>query len=120
MESLADIAPIVQGGALAVLLAFLFWLLRAVVRGDWVSKRELDYVRADRDARVAEKDREIEAWKAVAATERARGDIAEDQLGTTLTGFQTLDRFFVALRQVAEGNRHVGTRSPRPAPPDPQ
>jgi hypothetical protein len=99
--------PYVQGGALVLLLAFLAWMLRAIARGDWVPRRELDYVRTDRDARVAEKDREIEAWKAVGATERTRGDIANQQLGTALAGFATLDRFFDALREVAERNQHV-------------
>lgn len=103
---LAAFAPLAQLGATGVLLAVITWLLRAIARGDWVSKRELDYVRADRDARVAEKDREIEAWKAIAATERAGREIVDDQNRGLVAGFHTLDRFFDALRAVAEGGSH--------------
>lgn len=106
---LDDLSPYLDLGATGLLIGFLAWFLRAVARGDWVSKRELDYVRADRDARVAEKTAEAEAWKAVATTERAGREIAMDQNRELVTGFHTLDRFFDALRQVAgeKDHRHV-------------
>lgn len=104
---LADFAPFAQLGATGLLCAFGGWMLRKIASGDWVSRRELDYVRADRDARVAEKDREIEAWKAVAATERTGREIVTDQNHDLTAGFHTLDRFFDALREVAERGRHV-------------
>lgn len=107
---LTDFAPIAQLGATGVLLSVVWWLLRAIARGEWVSRRELDYVRADRDARLAEKDREIAEWRAVAETERTGREVVTDQNRELIGGFRTLDRFWDALRaRMAEGTPHADT-----------
>jgi hypothetical protein len=101
---LAPAANLTAAGLLAGVVA---WLLRAIARGDWVSRRELDYVRADRDARLAASAAETAEWRAVAATERAAREVATDQSRTLLESVRTLDRFYDALRAVAEGDDHV-------------
>lgn len=58
--------PILQGGAVAVLLAVL-WL---VFTGRLVPRSTLDDVRADRDARIAEADRDAERGWALYDSER--------------------------------------------------
>lgn len=103
MGDLAVFAPIAQLGASAVLLTMTGWLLRAIARGDWVSRRELDYVRADRDARLAEKDHEINEWRAVAATERTGREVVTDQNRDLVSGFRTLDKFYDGFRQASSG-----------------
>jgi hypothetical protein len=57
--------PIVQGGAVAVLLAAL-WL---VLRGQLVPRSTLEDVRADRDARVTEASEDAEAWRQLYVSE---------------------------------------------------
>ncbi|WP_068922209.1 hypothetical protein [Planobispora rosea] len=57
--------PIVQGGAVAVLLAAL-WL---VLRGQLVPRSTLEDVRADRDARIAEANADAEAWRQLYVSE---------------------------------------------------
>lgn len=112
---LSTFGPIAQLGAAGVLLGVVYWLIRMIARGDWVPRRELDYVRQDRDARLAEKDREIAEWRAATATERAARDVVSDQNRELITGFRTLDHFYEAFRANAtagtppEGDRHDRT-----------
>lgn len=103
MDELATLAPLAQLGAAGLLLAVAGWLLRAIVRGDWVSRRELDYVRGDRDARLAEKDHEISEWRGVAETERTAREVAVDHARDLASGFTTVERALDALRSNAEG-----------------
>lgn len=106
---LTDFAPIAQLGATGVLLSVVWWLLRAIAKGDWVSRRELDYLRADRDARLAEKEREIAEWRAAFETERHGREIAVEQSGQLLSVSGTLTRTLDALRARGEGGpQHVG------------
>lgn len=110
MNELAAIAPIAQLGASGVLLGVAWYQIRAITRGDWVPRRELDYLRADRDARLAEKDREIAEWRVATATERAGREVVTDQNRQLISGFQTLDQFYEAFRHARDGGGpHVGT-----------
>lgn len=104
-EIAASIAPFAQISAVGALVFVLILLFRAVSAGDWVPRRELDYIRADRDARLQEKDREIAEWRAVAATERTGREVVTDQNRILIDGFATLNRTLDALRANAESNR---------------
>jgi len=105
---LGEFAPFLQLGAAGILLATVAWMLRALVRGDWVSRRELDYVREDRDSRLKEKDSEISEWRAAYETERTGREVVTDQNRELISGFGTVTHTLDALRAVAEGTRHVG------------
>ena len=100
----AAIAPFAQISAVGALIFVLVMLFRAVSAGDWVPRRELDYLRADRDARLEEKDREIAGWRAVAETERTGREVVTDQNGILIEGFATLNRTLDALRTHAESD----------------
>jgi hypothetical protein len=104
----ASIAPFAQISAVGALLFVLVLLFRAVSAGDWVPRRELDYLRADRDARLLEARNETAEWRAAAETERHRADIAVEQSGQLLAVSGTLTRTLDALRAHAEGgDRHA-------------
>jgi hypothetical protein len=83
---LANLAPFLNISAAGLLAAVVWYLLRQISSGQWVPKRELDYVRADRDARLAEKEDQIlrehaaqAEWRAAHETsEAARELLAED------------------------------------------
>lgn len=102
-EIAASIAPFAQISAVGALIFVLVMLFRAVSAGDWVPRRELDYIRADRDARLLEKDREIAEWRAAFETERHGREMAVEQSGQLLSVSGTLTRTLDALRARAEG-----------------
>jgi len=63
--------PIVQGGAVVVLLAVV-WL---IYTGRLVPRSTLDDVRADRDARVKEANDDAEAWRRLWESEHEAHDL---------------------------------------------
>lgn len=64
-------SPVVQLGAVGVLLAGVAVLLRMVVKGTLVPRSVVDDVRKDRDVRVAEAERQARDWKQLYETEHA-------------------------------------------------
>lgn len=102
MEWLAQVAPLAQLTATGALVLILVLLFRAVSSGEWVPKRELDYVRQDRDARLAEKDTEI-AWLRGAheTSERAR-ELLNISTRDALAALRTQEHFFQALHTLAD------------------
>jgi hypothetical protein len=102
MTTLGDIAPYLDLGATGILLAATFWLLRSVVTGHLVPKRELDYLREDRDARLAEKNEEIASWRAAHETSETARDLLNIQNRELAEGFRTFDHFFTEIRRLAE------------------
>lgn len=63
--------PIVQGGAVAVLLAVV-WL---IYTGRLVPRSTLDDVRTDRDARVREANEDADAWRRLWESEHEAHDL---------------------------------------------
>lgn len=102
---LAAFAPIANLGAAGVLLAVAVWLLRVISRGDWVSRRETDYMRADFAARIAEKNTEIAELRAGYETERTAREVAIDHARELASGLSTVERTLEALRVRAESSR---------------
>lgn len=105
---LSDIAPFVDLSATAVLLAVVFYLIRVETRGDRVSKRELDYVRQDRDDRLAEKELEIARertisaeWRAAHETSEQARELQDNQLRDALDALREQRAFFDAFRSLA-------------------
>lgn len=77
-----DLLPVwLDLGLSGVALAALTWVYRAMVRnvlsGDQVPRRELDYLREDRDARLRDKDAEIAREREVTAEWRAAHETSE-------------------------------------------
>lgn len=72
-----EIVPFIQFGAAGVLAGVVWYLLRQISTGQWVPRRELDYMRSDRDARLAEKDEQISREHATAAEWRAAHETSE-------------------------------------------
>lgn len=107
MEGLADLTPFVQLGASGVLLGIVVWIIRALVRGDWVPRRELDYVREDRNARVTEARQESADWRAAHETSEKARELLTEQNRNLIAGLRVVDQFFDALRAVAERGRDV-------------
>lgn len=107
------VAPLLDLGASGVLIGLIIWLIRKreslVSSGEWVPRRELDYIRADRDARLAEKEREIERERQISAEYRAAHETSERAreilLGNSRDLVHTLgslERFFDSFRSILE------------------
>jgi hypothetical protein len=102
MATLGEIAPLLDLGATGILLVATFWLLRSVVTGHLVPKRELDYLREDRDARLAEKNEEIASWRAAHETSETARDLLNIQNRELAEGLRTFDHFFSEIKKLAE------------------
>lgn len=104
---LADLTPFVQLGASGILLGSIVWFGRYFIRlissGEWVSRRELDYVRADRDARLAEKDDEIAYLRGAHETSERAREILNANARDLVGSFRTFEHFFNSMQRVAEG-----------------
>ena len=97
-----DLAPFVQGGAVAALIGVIFYLARQISSGEWVPKRELDYVRADRDSRLAEKEREVAGWRSAHETSERTRELLTGQNRDLIDSLRAQERFFDAFRAVIE------------------
>lgn len=99
---LGEIAPLAQIGASGVLLAAVWWIFRYSTRqistGEWVPRRELDYTRADRDARLAEKDATIAEWRAAHDTSERTRELLNGQNRDLIDALRAQERFFDAFR----------------------
>lgn len=102
MGALSELAPLAQISAAGALVLILVLLFRAVSRGDWVPKRELDYVRQDRDARLAEKDAEITYLRGAHETSERSRELLNQQNRELISSFRTFEHFFDSMRSVAE------------------
>lgn len=96
------LVPLAQVSAAGALVAILVLLIRAVSRGDWVSRRELDYVREDRDARLAEKDAEIAYLRGAHETSERARELVNTSNRELVGSFRTFEHFFDSMRRVAE------------------
>lgn len=119
LESPADLAaatglyPLLDLGISSILVGLIIWFIRRretlVSSGDWVPKRELDYTRSDRDARLAECERQIERERQITAEYRAAHETSE-RARELLTGqnrdlidtLGSLNRFFDSFRAILE------------------
>jgi hypothetical protein len=104
-KEIAGLAQLSLGGLLTVILLV---LLRAWLRGDIVAKRELDYLREDRDARLADRDARIEEarqeaaeWRNAHETSETARELLNVQNRELVDGFRTFEHFFSEIRSVA-------------------
>ena len=110
---LTSLAPVVDLGTTAILVAAIIWFgrwlsqyyIKNISTGEWVPRRELDYTRSDRDARLAEKDAEIERcrvtiseWRAAHETSERTRELLTGQNRELIDTVRNLQRFFDAFR----------------------
>jgi hypothetical protein len=110
---LSAFAPLVDLGTTAALIAAILWFgrwlsqyyIKNISSGEWVPRRELDYTRLDRDARLAEKDAEIERcrvtiseWRAAHETSERTRELLTGQNRDLIDTVRNLQRFFDAFR----------------------
>lgn len=99
-------------GLSGILIGLIVWLMRKreqlVSSGEWVPRRELDYTRADRDARLADKDRQIEAWRAAHETSEKTRELLNGQNRDLIDALRAQERFFDAFRDVIERSADDG------------
>lgn len=112
---LADLTPFVQLGSSGILLASIVWFGRYFIRlissGEWVSRRELDYVREDRNARLQEKDDEIRYLRGAHETSERARELLNVQNRELVGSFRTFEHFFDSMRRIVEGGPDVPTTS---------
>jgi hypothetical protein len=84
-----ELVPFLQVSAAGLLAGVVWYLLRQISTGQWVPRRELDYMRADRDARLAEKDEQINREHAAQAEWRAAHETSEQRGNSSPTTSET-------------------------------
>lgn len=110
---LGEVAPILDLGVSGLLAGVIIWLIRRrealVSSGEWVPRRELDYVREDRDTRLAEKNAEIERlrviiseWRAAHETSERTRELQAGQIRDLVDAFRSSERFFDTFRSFLE------------------
>lgn len=124
MSAITDLAPWLDLGISGVLVGVIVWLIRKreslVSSGDWVPKRELDYLRQDRDARLAEKDAQIARerqvgaeWRAAHETSERTRELLNTQNRDLIDALRAPQRFFDAFQSVLERDEdHTAGDSP--------
>lgn len=100
LPDLSALAPLVDLGAFAVLVAVIFLLIRTVSQGGWVPKRELDYLREDRDAQLADRDRQIAEWRSAWQTSEASREILNNNNRELIEAVRDQTSFYDAFRRV--------------------
>ena len=116
---LGEVAPVLDLGVSGILIGLIIWLIRRrealVSSGEWVPRRELDYLRADRDARLEEKDRQIERERQISqeyraaheTSERAR-ELSAQQVRDAVDALRDNRRFLDAFREHIIEQRSIG------------
>ena len=101
-------AVLVQGGA-AGALAF---VVLAIVTGRLVPRRVVEDVRADRDARLADRDTAMAAekargdeWRAASLAQDARNDLLTQHVEQLLESSRTTNALLEGMKQVAQEKR---------------
>ena len=102
---LSALAPFIDLGATGVLLGLVWYLTRQISSGEWVPRRELDYTRGDRDARLAEKDEQIERerstsqeWRAAHETSERTRELLNHQVRDAVDALRSTKIFFDTFR----------------------
>ena len=112
-DFLDGVYPLVDLGLSGILVGVIIWFIRRretlVSSGEWVPRRELDYVRADRDARILEKDAEIERqrlaiaeWRSAHETSERTREIQAGHIRDLVEALRSPERFFDAFRSHIE------------------
>ena len=114
LGGLGEIAPLLDLGLSGVLIGVVIWFIRRrealVSSGEWVPRRELDYLRQDRDTRLAEKDAQIERglatiaeWRAAHETSERTRELQAGHIRDLVDAFRSSpERFFDTFRDVLE------------------
>lgn len=108
-----EITPFINLGSAAVLVAaawwFSRWLLRQQASGEWMSRREADNLRADRDARLAEKDDQIHRehaaqaeWRAAHETSEAARELLADHVRDLAAAVRDSNHFYAEFRATVQ------------------
>lgn len=91
-------AVLLQGGAAGVLV----FVVLLILFGRLVSRRVLEDVRADRDARLAEEKRRGDEWRAAAQAQDARCDELVKQIAELAEVGRTNNALIDGLRQAVQ------------------
>lgn len=99
----ADVAPVLDLGLSATLIALVVWFLRQREKqnaaGEWVPKRELDYTRQTFEAHLADKERQIADWRAAHETSERTREILANALRESIEAVRHNERFLDSFRE---------------------
>jgi hypothetical protein len=90
-------------GAFGVLLVVMYFILRAVVRGDLVPRATVDALLAARDAEIARANERGEEWHTAYEAERHVSDAQRDHVRELTEVARTVEKVVEAVQLVAEG-----------------
>lgn len=104
-----ELVPFLQVSAAGILAGVVWYLLRQISTGQWVPRRELDYMRSDRDARLAEKDDQIHRehaaqaeWRAAHETSEAARELLADHVRDLAAAVRDSNHFYAEFRATVQ------------------
>jgi hypothetical protein len=105
-QALEGLAPGIQIGSAVLQLGVLFWFARYYIqnisKGEWVPRRELDYIREDRDARLSQATAQCADWRAAHETSERTRELQAAQVAQLVEALRAQERFFDAFRAIIE------------------
>lgn len=102
-----DSLPFFQLGAIGVLLAVLYYLIRVVARGDVVPRATVDALLASRDAEIIRANERGDEWHKAYEGERHVSELVREQNRELIEVASTVKHVAEALAQAAE-RRELG------------
>jgi hypothetical protein len=103
---LVSIAPLIDLGISSILIALVVWFIRQreklISTGEWVPRRELDYVREDRDTRLVQSAAQCADWRAAHETSERARELQAQQNSQLIEALRAQERFFDAFRSIIE------------------
>lgn len=101
-----EVLPFLQLGAIGVLVAVLYFLIRIVVRGDFVPRATVEALLAARDAEIVRSNERADEWHRAYEGERHVSELVRDQNRELIEVAGTVKHVAEALAVV------VGKRAP--------
>lgn len=95
-----DLIPL-QLGAFGVLLLVVYFIFRAVVRGDLVPRATVDTLLAARDSEIVRANERADGYMGLYETERAAREITTSQNGELIEVARTVEHVMESLALVA-------------------
>jgi hypothetical protein len=102
------LAPLLDIGLSTILIGLVVWFVRQreklISTGEWVPRRELDYIREDRDTRLTQASSQCADWRAAHETSERARELQAQQTAQLIEALRAQERFFDAFRSIIERN----------------
>lgn len=109
VDALGGFAPFAQFSAAGTLLAVAIYLIRVVVRGDFVPRKTVDAMLDARDSEIKRCEERGDDWHAAYENERHAREVVVAQNGELLEVARTVQHVMEALEERSRRAPHVAS-----------